>query len=93
VKGGKSLKATGMVRKVDGLGRIVIPREICNLQGIELSKTRMEIFVAGEAVLLRKFEPGCTFCGSMDELKSFGGKQVCVHCRDEFKRGLKEAGA
>jgi transcriptional pleiotropic regulator of transition state genes len=91
VKGGKSLKATGMVRKVDGLGRIVIPREICNLQGIELSKTRMEIFIAGEAVLLRKYEPGCTFCASMDQLKPFGGKQICEHCREEFKNGLREA--
>jgi transcriptional pleiotropic regulator of transition state genes len=85
-----NLKATGMLRKVDSLGRVVIPREICKIQDIELSKTAMEVFIAGDTIILRKFEPGCTFCGSLDGPKPFGGKQVCEHCRDEMRKGLGE---
>jgi transcriptional pleiotropic regulator of transition state genes len=83
------MKATGMVRKVDSLGRVVIPREICKIQGVELSKTAMEVFIAGDTIILRKFEQGCTFCGSMDGLKLFGGKQVCEHCREEIRKALE----
>jgi transcriptional pleiotropic regulator of transition state genes len=84
------LKATGMVRKVDSLGRVVIPREICKIQGIELSKTALEVFIAGDTIILRRYQPGCTFCGSMDGLKLFGGKRVCEHCRAEIRKALGE---
>jgi len=73
------LKATGIVRKVDTLGRIVLPIELRRTLGIgELDP--LEIFVDGEKIILRKYEPACTFCGNATDVKRFGGKMVCGEC-------------
>jgi len=72
---------------VDKLHRIVIPQEICNTHGIE-ELTPMEIFVESDRIILQKYERGCTFCGNMDNLKEFGGEQICASCRDDLRKGL-----
>ena len=73
------MKSTGIVRKVDELGRVVIPRELRRTLGIE-NGDPMEIFMAGDRIILRKYEPTCIFCGNAEDTVSFKGKVVCNHC-------------
>ena len=56
------MKSTGIVRKIDELGRVVIPMEIRNTMGIN-SRDAMEIFVDGDKIILRKYGTSCVFCG------------------------------
>ena len=73
------MKSTGIVRKVDELGRIVLPIELRRTLGIE-EKDKIEIFVDGESVILRKYQPGCIFCGNPKDLILFKGKTICQDC-------------
>lgn len=73
------MKATGIVRKVDELGRIVIPIELRNKLDIAI-KDPIEIFVEGSSIILKKYEPNCIFCGSSKELSSYKDKLVCSKC-------------
>lgn len=73
------MKATGIVRKVDELGRIVIPIELRNKLDISI-KDPIEIFVEGSSIILKKYEPNCIFCGSSKELSSYKEKLVCSKC-------------
>lgn len=78
------MKATGIVRRIDSLGRIVIPREIRkNNNWIE--GTPMDIYTDGEAVVLKEYEPFCTFCGKSEELTDYMGKRVCAECRKNLR--------
>ena len=79
------MKSTGIVRKVDELGRIVLPIELRRTLGIE-EKDRIEIFVEGESVILRKYQPACIFCGSSDDIKQVHGKNVCAKCIKELQK-------
>jgi transcriptional pleiotropic regulator of transition state genes len=71
--------STGMARKVDDLGRIVLPVETRRLFNIRPGDA-LEIAVADGAILLRKLENGCVFCDSRDALQEFRGKLVCLDC-------------
>ncbi len=73
------MKSTGIVRKVDGLGRIVIPMELRNTFGIE-EKEPMEIYVDGDTIILKKYEPNCIFCGEVRNVIGFKGKLICMKC-------------
>jgi transcriptional pleiotropic regulator of transition state genes len=74
------MRSTGIVRKVDQLGRVVLPKELRSTMGID-GGTAMEFFTEGETIILRKYEPGCTFCGEMvDKLIPWRGKIVCRGC-------------
>lgn len=73
------MKATGIIRKVDELGRIVIPKEIRTTLEVE-EGTPLEIYVEGEQVILKKYEPGCVFCGNAKYVVEFKGKKVCTNC-------------
>ena len=73
------MKSTGIVRKVDELGRIVLPIELRRTLGIE-EKDRIEIFVEGESVILRKFQPTCIFCDNAKDLILYKGKNICPDC-------------
>lgn len=78
------MKATGILRKIDGLGRIVIPMEIRNK--LEISQNDpLEIHVEGNSIVLRKYEPDCTFCGSSKNVVEYKGKNVCEKCLKELK--------
>lgn len=84
------MKATGIVRKVDELGRVVIPMELRRTLEIG-EKDGLEIFVNGEEIVLRKYAPGCSVCGAVDNvLHSHRGKQVCVSCIDELAKLAKQ---
>ena len=73
------MKSTGIVRKVDELGRIVLPIELRRTLGIE-EKDPMEIYVEGESIIMKKYLPSCVFCGSCDDIRDFKGKNVCKEC-------------
>ncbi len=73
------MKSTGIVRKVDELGRIVLPIELRRTLDIE-EKDSLEIYVDGSAIILRKYQPSCVFCDSADDVVSFKGKMICRNC-------------
>ena len=73
------MKSTGIVRKVDELGRIVLPIELRRILGIE-EKDRIEIFVDGESIILRKYQSGCIFCDNAKDIINYKGKNICPDC-------------
>ena len=73
------MKATGIVRKVDELGRIVLPIELRRTLGIDV-KDPLEIYVDQEKIILKKYEPACVFCGNAVDNQLFHGKNVCREC-------------
>ncbi len=75
--------STGMVRKVDDLGRIVLPVEMRRMFGI-CAGDALEIGVDGSAILLRKIEARCVFCGDESSLRPYRDKQVCLSCAEEL---------
>ena len=74
----------GIVRKVDELGRVVIPKEMRQQLGIENDVDSFEIFTEGNKLILRKYQPTCIFCGSPDELFRMDGHLVCIDCIDRL---------
>lgn len=73
------MKATGIVRKVDELGRIVLPVELRRTLDIE-ERDPVEIYLDGDKIILQKYEPACLFCGSSHALTSYRGKNICREC-------------
>ncbi len=73
------MKSTGIVRKVDELGRVVIPIELRRTLGISM-KDALEIYVDGEKIVLKKYEPACIFCANAEGVKHFSGRNVCQEC-------------
>ncbi|GEN34584.1 MULTISPECIES: AbrB/MazE/SpoVT family DNA-binding domain-containing protein [Aneurinibacillus] len=77
------MKSTGIVRKVDELGRVVIPIELRRTLGIG-EKDALEIYVDGERIMLKKYEPACIFCGSTEDTVTYKGKIICGPCLSEM---------
>ena len=73
------MKSVGIIRRVDDLGRVVIPVELRNKFDIS-EKDPMEVFVDGSTIVLKKFEPNCIFCGSSRKLVEYKEKLVCSKC-------------
>ena len=79
------MKATGIVRKVDELGRIVLPIELRRTLDINI-KYPVENYVDGDSIMLKKYEPACVFCGSAKDVTEINGKNVCAKCLNEIKK-------
>lgn len=73
------MKSTGIIRKVDELGRIVLPVELRRTLSIA-ERDELEIFMEGDRIVLQKFEPSCIFCASSHNLTTFRGKNICQEC-------------
>lgn len=71
------MKSTGMIRHLDELGRIVIPKELRKQFNLNY-KDGVEIFTDGSTIVLKKYEPGDIFSGDMDDLVEFEGKKVSL---------------
>lgn len=84
------MKATGMIRPVDSMGRIVIPKEIRKILQVENNRDSFEIFMDGDKIILQKYQPTCVFCDNLAESVELGGYAVCVNCIDKLN-ALKEA--
>ena len=80
------MKDTGIVRRVDELGRIVLPIELRRTLDIG-ERDPLEIFTEGERIVLRKYAPTCIFCGGDESLTLFRGKAVCRGCLGELGKG------
>ena len=78
------MKSTGIVRKVDELGRVVLPIELRRNLNIE-EKDALEIYVDGNTVILKKYEPDCIFCGNAKDIINFKGKNICESCLKDMK--------
>ena len=73
------MKSTGIVRKVDELGRIVLPIELRRTLGIA-EKDALEIYVDGENIILKKYEPACIFCNNAKDITVFRNRNICSEC-------------
>lgn len=78
------MKSTGIVRKVDELGRIVLPIELRRTLDIDV-KDSLEIYVDGSQIILKKYEPACVFCGNAKDVINFKGKNICRNCLNELE--------
>jgi transcriptional pleiotropic regulator of transition state genes len=78
------MKSTGIVRKVDELGRIVIPIELRRILNVN-EKDSLEIFTEGETIIFKKYMPGCVFCGEVKNTKLLKNISICQNCIDEIK--------
>ena len=79
------MKATGIVRPVDPLGRVVIPVELRRTLNIKTDDS-LEVFVDGDYIMLKKYEPACIFCGNAKDVENIHGKNVCRNCLVELKK-------
>ncbi|NLV35505.1 MAG: AbrB/MazE/SpoVT family DNA-binding domain-containing protein [Clostridiaceae bacterium] len=78
------MKSTGMVRKVDELGRVVLPIELRRTLDI-MEKDALEIFIDGASIILKKYEPACIFCADAKDVIFYKGKNICSACMRELK--------
>ena len=85
------IKSTGIVRKVDELGRIVLPIELRRTLDIG-EKDAVEIYVEGTSIVLKKYQPSCIFCGDSKKVVDFKGKNVCSKCLRELQNKQEQCG-
>ncbi len=78
------MKSTGIVRKVDELGRVVLPIELRRTLDIA-EKDALEIYVDEESIILKKYEPACIFCDNAKGITQFKGKNICPTCFEDLK--------
>lgn len=78
------MRSTGIVRPVDRMGRVVIPKEIRRQLKIENDKDSFEIFMNGDHIIMRKFAPTCIFCGSLLHTTEVNGHVVCRDCVEKL---------
>jgi transcriptional pleiotropic regulator of transition state genes len=85
IDGGEiSVKSTGIVRKVDELGRVVLPIELRRTLDIA-EKDALEIYVDGATIILKKYEPACIFCDNAKDITVYKGKNICSECLESLK--------
>ncbi len=84
IKGDAKVKATGIVRKLDDLGRIVLPIELRRLLDLEVGSS-IEIYTDNDSIVLKKYQPSCIFCGGEGDLKQYNNRSLCKGCREEIQ--------
>lgn len=77
------MKSTGIVRKVDELGRVVLPKELRTTLNIA-QRDPLEIYVDGDNIILKKYEPACIFCGNAKDVVTHKDKKICRECLAEI---------
>ena len=85
------MRSTGIVRQVDNMGRVVIPKEIRRQLKIENGKDSFEIYMDGDKIVLRKFAPTCIFCDSLMDTVNLNGHNVCVNCIEKLNSMKEQA--
>lgn len=78
------MKSTGIVRKVDELGRVVLPMELRKVFDIK-EKDALEIYVDNDKIIFKKYEPACIFCADAKDVINYKGKNICKTCLEEMK--------
>ncbi|MCL2508635.1 MAG: AbrB/MazE/SpoVT family DNA-binding domain-containing protein [Oscillospiraceae bacterium] len=74
------MKSLGIVRRIDPVGRIVLPKELRRMFDLEDNEDAVEIFVDSDKIILKKYEPSCIFCDTADDVIEFSGKKICREC-------------
>ena len=74
------MKATGIIRNIDNYGRFVFPSELRERLGVKETGGAFEIFVDNDSIILKKYEPACIFCGSLDDIVVFEERNICKSC-------------
>lgn len=82
------MKSTGIMRKVDKLGRIVLPMEMRRNLGLSQSD-ELEIYTEQDKIILKKYQRGCVFCSNSENLVDYKNKTVCTECLADL-RGSKK---
>ncbi|MFW6009418.1 MAG: AbrB/MazE/SpoVT family DNA-binding domain-containing protein [archaeon] len=77
------LKMTGIIRKVDDLGRVVIPSEVREILDIK-RKDKLEVMLEADQIIFQKYHPNCFFCGNDRNVKQYRGKTICRDCIKEL---------
>ncbi len=83
------MKSTGIVRKIDELGRLVLPKELRKTLQIA-HEDPIEIYVEGESIILKKYQPCCIFCGNAENLVDFSSKKICKDCAETIYEKAEE---
>ena len=81
------MKSTGIVRHLDELGRIVLPKELRTILNIN-ERDSIEIFTDNDKIILQKYQPACVFCNNANDIIYFNGKRVCAECIEKLKNQL-----
>lgn len=76
------MKTTGMIKKIDELGRLVIPKEIRN--ALDIDNGTVQFYMDGDALIVKKWNAHCVFCGGTDGLIEYKDKLICESCRNEI---------
>ena len=79
------MKLLGIVRRIDELGRIVVPMELRRILEIN-EKDQVEIFAENDRIIIKKFTPTCLFCGSNNNIVDFKSKLICEECLEILKK-------
>ncbi|MBR5135178.1 MAG: AbrB/MazE/SpoVT family DNA-binding domain-containing protein [Clostridia bacterium] len=81
------MKPVGIVRQIDALGRIVIPKELRRTLDISEGDS-LELFIEDNTVILRKYQPACMICGSAKSIVTYKGRNFCPDCVREIATKL-----
>ena len=82
------MKSLGIVRPIDHVGRIVLPKELRRMFDLVDNEDSLEIFVEDDKIILKKYEPACVFCDSADNVMEYIGKNVCKDCIEKLNNSL-----
>lgn len=78
------MKPTGFVKKIDEMGRIVIPKNVRKTIGAEIGDS-LQFFIDGDNIIMKKFSQSCVFCGSESDLTELNEKYICADCAAKLK--------
>jgi len=78
------MKSTGIVRKIDKLGRLVLAKELRKTLDINEGDA-LEIYTEGEFIILKKYEPACIFCGEASKVINYKNKNICTECMKDLR--------
>ena len=83
------MKATGIVRRIDDLGRLVLPIELRRVMGIK-EQDPVEVYVDDETIIVKKYVPTCLFCNSSEDVQVYKGRNICKECIEEMSGEVEE---
>ena len=79
------MKSAGIARRVDKLGRIVVPKTLMRNLEIE-NLDPVEMYLEGDLIFMKKYHPACIFCDSIIDVQEYKGKKICLSCMDELRK-------
>lgn len=81
------MKSIGIIRNIDEMGRVCLPQETRKMLNMD-SGDPIEFYVQDDAIVIKRYQKGCTFCGSTEGVKDFYGRKLCRGCMDKIAKVL-----